>query len=100
MAAYFIFIREEPTHDQAEMEAYWRKLAEGPKDPNLRVASMYGALETVEGEDPDAIVLLEFPNAEAARAWYDSPAYQAAAAHRRRSGRWRGILVEGIGKPR
>ena len=37
-----------------------------------------GAYETKEGHwQPKRIVVLEFPSFDAARAWYDSPAYQA-----------------------
>lgn len=36
-----------------------------------------GAHETIEGEyRPKRIVILEFPDMQAARAWYASPAYQ------------------------
>ena len=100
MTAYFIFIREEPTRDQAELDSYWRKLKDMQRDPNMKVGSMYATLQAVEGAEPDAVVLLEFPDAAAARAWYDSPAYQDAATHRQKSAYWRAILVEGVGKPR
>ncbi|WP_327010250.1 DUF1330 domain-containing protein [Dactylosporangium sp. NBC_01737] len=33
-------------------------------------------VEVREGEWPGTIVLLQFPDADAVRAWYDSPAYQ------------------------
>jgi uncharacterized protein (DUF1330 family) len=37
-----------------------------------------GAYETLEGEwNPRRIVLIEFPSVEQARAWYESPEYQA-----------------------
>lgn len=37
-----------------------------------------GAYETREGHwHPQRIVMLEFPDVAAARAWYDSPEYQA-----------------------
>ncbi|GIF69036.1 hypothetical protein Ais01nite_70710 [Asanoa ishikariensis] len=41
-----------------------RFLAHGPK------------VEVYEGEWPGSVVLLEFPDADAARAWYASPAYR------------------------
>jgi len=37
-----------------------------------------GANETLEGAwEPNRIVLLEFPSVEQAKAWYNSPEYQA-----------------------
>ena len=36
-----------------------------------------GAPETVEGEPPKRLVVLEFPSVDQARAWYYSPEYQA-----------------------
>jgi len=42
-----------------------------------------GQIEMLEGESPaERVVLVEFPDAETARAWYDSEAYRAARAVR------------------
>ncbi|MEV6907187.1 DUF1330 domain-containing protein [Amycolatopsis sp. NPDC051071] len=39
---------------------------------------VHGAeVKVVEGEWSGSLVLIEFPNLDAAREWYDSPAYQA-----------------------
>ena len=39
---------------------------------------VHGAeVEVMEGEWPGTIVILEFPDVDAAKAWYASPAYQA-----------------------
>lgn len=35
-----------------------------------------GGIEAIEGEWPGDIVILAFPDAASARAWYESPAYQ------------------------
>ena len=50
---------------------------------------------TLEGPEVEGVVIAEFPSTEAARAWYDSPAYQAAANDRRRGAVYRGLIVEG-----
>jgi uncharacterized protein (DUF1330 family) len=46
-----------------------------------------GQAETLEGTPPHRLVVIEFPSVEQARAWYDSPEYQAIlpirAAHSR-----------------
>lgn len=36
----------------------------------------------LEGSKPSNVVVLRFPSAEAAVAWYESPEYQAALPHR------------------
>lgn len=43
------------------------------------------ASETIEGSSPRTgrIVLFQFPNEAAAKAWYADPEYQALAEHRR-----------------
>lgn len=52
-------------------------------------------LNAGRGPDVEGVVIAEFPSVEAARQWYDSPAYQAAANHRRRGAIYRGLIVEG-----
>jgi uncharacterized protein (DUF1330 family) len=42
------------------------------------------------------MMMLEFPTFRAARAWYDSPAYQAASQHRFKGADYRAIIVEGV----
>jgi len=36
-----------------------------------------GAMDVVEGTWPDDLILIEFPDLDAVRAWWDSPEYQA-----------------------
>ena len=55
-----------------------------------------GATEVLEGDRrPNRLVVLEFPDAEAARDWYHSPEYQAAKAVRAGAATGSFILVEG-----
>ena len=42
------------------------------------------------------IVILEFASIAEAEAWYHSPAYQKAAAHRHRGADYRVYIVEGV----
>ncbi|MFH8365939.1 DUF1330 domain-containing protein [Streptomyces sp. NPDC018031] len=53
--------------------------------------------EVVEGEWPGSMVLIGFPSLEQARAWYDSPAYQAIL--RLRTDHIEGdlLFIEGVG---
>jgi uncharacterized protein (DUF1330 family) len=56
-----------------------------------------GANELLEGVgQPSRVTLLEFPDMDAARAWYDSPEYRAARASRADAATARFVLVEGV----
>ena len=50
----------------------------------------------LEGPDVEGVVIVSFPTFEEARAWYDSPAYRAARAHRFKGADYRGVIVEGV----
>ncbi|MFJ1763989.1 DUF1330 domain-containing protein [Amycolatopsis sp. NPDC088138] len=59
---------------------------------------VHGAeVQVLEGEWPGALVIIEFPSAEVAREWYDSPAYRAIL--RLRADHIPGdlVIVEGCG---
>lgn len=56
-----------------------------------------GAVEALEGAwNPGRLVILEFPSAERARAWWSSPEYAEAKALRLATARSKMILVEGL----
>jgi uncharacterized protein (DUF1330 family) len=57
-----------------------------------------GKAETLEGSwNPQRVVVLEFPSVERARAWHDSPAYQAILPIRVRNARTNFLtVVEGV----
>ena len=56
-----------------------------------------GAATLLEGtRQPARIVVLEFPSAERARAWWDSPEYAEAKALRQTSADTEMVLVEGV----
>lgn len=94
MPAYMIFIREQ-TLDRTELEAYWAKVASTLEGVPLKVLSAYGPHITLEGPEVEGVVIAEFPSVEAARQWYDSPAYQDAMTHRQRGAIYRGLIVAG-----
>ena len=55
-----------------------------------------GRSETLEGEwSPKRLVILEFPSAEQARAWSDSPEYAPAKRLRQLASKSNLIVVEG-----
>ena len=94
MPAYIVFMREK-TLDRSELETYWSMAAPTLDGHPIKVLSAYGRHMTLEGPDAEGVVIAEFPSLEAARAWYDSPAYQQAAQHRFRGAVYRGLIVEG-----
>lgn len=96
MPAYLLFIREGQVLDQSQLDLYSRKNRENPRDPSLKPLVIYGTTEALEGEAPDGIVLLEFPTAEDARRWYNSPAYQEALLHRKKAADYRALLIQGL----
>jgi uncharacterized protein (DUF1330 family) len=54
-----------------------------------------GKSETIEGEWSGRVVVLEFESLDAAKSWYYSDDYQAAAKLRHAASRGRMIMVEG-----
>jgi len=56
-----------------------------------------GQVDPLEGDAPlGKIVILQFPSMEQARAWHDSPEYQAIIGYRHAAADSRAYLVEGI----
>jgi uncharacterized protein (DUF1330 family) len=95
MPAYAIFIRDS-TRDPKELETY-SKLAPATLAGHpitLRVA--YGPHEVLEGPPIEGAVVLEFPTLEAAKQWYDSPAYREAREHRFKGADYRVFIVQGV----
>jgi uncharacterized protein (DUF1330 family) len=59
---------------------------------------VHGAtVEVREGTWPGTVVVIQFPDITDARAWYDSPAYQAILPLRTRNIEGEAIIVEGVG---
>src|SRR3954454_22055803 len=56
-----------------------------------------GAVDVREGScSPERVVVLEFPDGDAARAWYESDEYQALLAIRQRAAEAELVIVEGV----
>ncbi|MDI1294559.1 MAG: DUF1330 domain-containing protein [bacterium] len=96
MPAYMIFTRDS-TSDQSEMDIYAKMAGASLAGHPITPRAFYGAFEVLEGDPIEGAVLLEFPTMADARAWYDSPAYQAAVAHRHAGSRYRVVIVDGVG---
>ncbi|MBV1918723.1 MAG: DUF1330 domain-containing protein [Sphingomonadaceae bacterium] len=96
MAAYIIFIRDGEILDQDAMQAYIDTNAKGPKSDIMKPVIIYGETTALEGDAPDGVVVLQFPDMAAAKAWYESPHYQEAIPHRKRAAPYRVFMVEGL----
>ena len=95
MVAYVIFIKEQ-THNQGELDLYKERAHSALAGHPITFRVAQGHKEVVEGPDFEDLMMLEFPTFLEARAWYDSPAYQAASEHRFKGADYRAIIVEGV----
>ena len=101
MPAYMIFIRESEVRDEDALARYREtsRSGGGQSAHLIKPLVVYGETETVEGEPADGFVVMEFPDREAARAWYNSPEYQKAVPHRMQAADYRAFIVDGWTPP-
>jgi uncharacterized protein (DUF1330 family) len=95
MSAYIVFTRER-LRDTAEMDIYAGKAGPTLSGHDGRPLAFYGRNETLEGAPIDGAVIIEFATIEAAKAWYDSPAYVDARLHRFKGADYRVFITEGL----
>ncbi len=95
MKGYAIFILEK-TLDPAEMALYKQKVASTFVGHDFKLLAAYGPQEDLEGAPTEGSVIVEFPSVEAAKAWYDSPAYVEVRKHRFAGAIFHATIVEGV----
>ncbi|WP_421357921.1 DUF1330 domain-containing protein [Agrobacterium rosae] len=95
MTAYAIFIRER-SRDAAELQTYAELVTPLLGQSGAEILAAYGSLDALEGAAPEGVVMASFQTMEAARAFYDSPEYQAAVKHRFLGADYRSFIIEGI----
>ncbi|MDR5886500.1 MULTISPECIES: DUF1330 domain-containing protein [Vreelandella] len=95
MTAYVVMIKEH-THDSDEMERYSEKAKAAREGHDPEPLAFYGDFKVLEGSAMEGAVILRFPDMAAARAWYESPAYQEARQHRFQGADYRVFIVDGI----
>jgi uncharacterized protein (DUF1330 family) len=96
MTAYVIV--EVDVTDPDAYEVYKPLAAAAVEAHGGRYIARGGATELLEGDlEPTRIVLLEFPDATAAHAWYHSPEYGKAKDARAGAATGRFVVVEGVG---
>jgi len=95
MAAYFLFDNVEVT-DAVALTEYFPQAAKLVAEHGGRYVAVDAVPEILEG-DPGlrSVVLMEFPDADSARAWYDSPEYRPLKAIRHRAARNNAVLIDG-----
>lgn len=95
MSVYMVFTRDE-TVDQKEMDVYSEMAAKTMAGHPIKPLAFYGAHEDLEGPATEGMVIVEFPSVEAAKGWYDSPAYREAREHRFKGAKYRVTMVAGV----
>ncbi|PTE08757.1 DUF1330 domain-containing protein [Mesorhizobium helmanticense] len=58
-----------------------------------------GDVEVIENEWPGHLIIIEFPDREHVRGWYNSPAYQAILALRTDNSRADVVFADGVEHP-
>jgi uncharacterized protein (DUF1330 family) len=86
--------------DIQDLEQYDRYRAASPAAVHAgggRFVVRGGELAVLEGSwDPSRLVVLEFPDLEAAKRWYDSPEYQEAKRLREGAATLSMVAVQGL----
>ncbi len=95
MSAYIVFTRER-MRDPAELDTYSPMARASLASQEVKAHVVYGKCETLEGAPIEGAVIIEFPTMEAAKAWYDSPAYREARVHRFLGADYRAFITEGV----
>jgi uncharacterized protein (DUF1330 family) len=95
MSVYMVFTREN-TFDAQELATYNQLVPATLAGHPVKILALYGAHEDLEGPPNEGTVILEFPSVEAAKAWYDGPAYREVREHRFKGSVYRMTLVAGV----
>lgn len=95
MPAYIIV--ETDIHDAEQYELYKQATPAAVSAGGGRFIARGGELAVLEGEwQPKRLVLLEFPDLEAAKRFYDSPEYQEAKRLREGAASFNMVAVQGL----
>jgi uncharacterized protein (DUF1330 family) len=98
MPAYVIV--ETDVHDPEQYERYKAASPDAVHSCRGRFVVRGGELAVLEGDwHPSRLVILEFPDLEAAKRWYDSPEYGDAKRLRESAANLRMVAVQGLDEP-
>jgi uncharacterized protein (DUF1330 family) len=99
MPAYLIVIRQDPIRDPDAYAEYQKRTRANPPKVRGRPLVANGAIQALEGDAPEGVVVFQFASVEDARAWYESEEYQDALPHRRKAAHFQTFIVEGFEMP-
>jgi uncharacterized protein (DUF1330 family) len=95
MPAYIIV--ETDIHDPEQYDRYRAASPAAVAAGGGRFVARGGELAVLEGDwHPSRIVILEFPDLETAKRWYESPEYREAKTLREGAANLRMVAVEGL----
>ena len=95
MPAYVIV--ETDIRDPEQYERYKAASPDAVRSGGGRFVVRGGELAVLEGDwEPSRLVLLEFPDLDAAKRWYASPGYEEVKALREGAAKLRMVAVEGV----
>lgn len=95
MSAYFIV--DIDVHNPAGMREYLERVPATLTKYGGRYIVRGGEFEVVEGDwQPTRVVMLEFPNMEQAKRWYQCEEYKEMKETRWKAARTNVVLVEGM----
>lgn len=95
MPAYIVV--ETDIHDPEQYELYKQATPAAVEAGGGRFIARGGELAILEGDwQPKRLVLLEFPDLEAAKRFYESPSYQEAKRLREGAAGFNMVAVEGL----
>ena len=98
MPAYVIV--ETDVHDPEQYEQYKAASPDAVHAGGGRFVVRGGELAVLEGDwHPSRLVMLEFPDLEAAKRWYDSQEYKDAKLLREGAANLRMVAVQGLDEP-
>jgi uncharacterized protein (DUF1330 family) len=98
MPAYVVI--ETDINDPAQYERYKTASPDAVHSGGGRFVARGGELAVLEGDwDPSRLVILEFPDLEAVKRWYDSPQYVEARKLREGAANLRMVAVQGLDEP-
>ena len=98
MPAYVVI--ETDVNDPAQYERYKAASPDAVHSGGGRFLVRGGELAVLEGDwDPARLVILEFPDLEAVKRWYDSPEYVEARKLRESAANLRMVAVQGLDEP-
>jgi uncharacterized protein (DUF1330 family) len=90
------YIGQHVISDRAAFDIYLAETIPFIEKHGGRYLTKGGTHEMLEGDRPSRVVIVEFPNKEAARAWYNDPGYQPLIPDRHAAAQSTMTLIDGV----